>query len=81
MSIKEKLELMDEIKVANEKYVEDQKMMQKTFKVVMIGGTVKKDMYTGMTHKDAVDICENYGWEVAPDGEGGFVWDLDIEEE
>lgn len=55
------------------------KKMQKTFKVVMIGGTVKMDMFTGLTHKDAVDICEDYGWTVAPDG--GFEWDLDIEEE
>lgn len=50
-----------------------------TYKIVMEAGTVKKDMYTNLSRKEAVEICENYGWEVAPDG--GFVWDLVIEEE
>lgn len=52
----------------------------KQYKVVMKswGGT-KQDMYTNLTHAQAVEICEDYGWEVAPDG--GYVWDLEIEEE
>lgn len=52
----------------------------KTFKIVMTswGGT-RRDMFTGLSEKDAVEICEGYGWEVAPDG--GYVWDLEIEEE
>lgn len=50
-----------------------------TYKVVMNAQSVKKDMYTGLTLKQAEEICEDYGWEVAPDG--GFVWDLSIEEE
>lgn len=51
-----------------------------TYRIVMtsMGGT-KRTMYTGLTEKDAVDICEGYGWEACPDG--GYVWDLDIEEE
>jgi len=51
----------------------------KTYKVVMSTGRIEKDMYTNLTEDDAIAICENYGWEVAPDG--GFVWDLSIEEE
>ena len=53
----------------------------KTYKVIMYAGRVEKDMFTGLSHKDAIEICEAYGWAVAPDGDGGFVWDLDIEEE
>ncbi len=81
MTTKEKLELMDEIKAANEQHIKDWKEGQKMFKIVMTAGTVKKDMFTGMTHEQAVEICEGYGWTVAPDGDGGFEWDLEIEEE
>jgi len=51
-----------------------------TYKIVMcsIGGT-RKDMYTGLTEKEAEEICEGYGWEACLDG--GYVWDLEIEEE
>lgn len=51
-----------------------------TYKIVMVsmGGT-RKDMFTGLTAKDAFAICDDCGWEVAPDG--GYVWDLEIEEE
>ena len=52
-----------------------------TYKVVMVAGNVRRDMYCGMTESEATECCEFYGWEVAPDGEGGFVWDLEIEEE
>lgn len=50
------------------------------FKVVMTscGGTCR-DMYTGLTYEEACEICEYYDWQVAPDG--GYVWDLEIEEE
>ena len=51
------------------------------FKVVMSAGSVTKDMYTGLTEQEATDICEGYGWVVRPDGDGGFEWYLDIEEE
>lgn len=51
-----------------------------TYKIVMTswGGT-RRDMYTGLTEKEATEICESYGWTVAPDG--GYEWDLEIEEE
>lgn len=50
------------------------------FKIVMTswGGT-RRDMYTGLTYEEAHEICEGYGWQVAPDD--GYVWDLEIEEE
>ena len=51
------------------------------YKVIMSAGRVTKDMYTDLTWNDAQEICEYYGWEVSPDGDGGFVWDLDIVEE
>ena len=51
------------------------------FKVVMVAGRVKRDMYLDKTYGEALEICEAYGWEVSPDGPGGFVWDLEIEEE
>ena len=52
------------------------------FKVVMVsmGGTCR-DMFTGLTSERAHEICEEYGWEVAPDGPGSYVWDLEIEED
>jgi hypothetical protein len=54
--------------------------MAATFKVIRysLGGTVR-DMYTGLTYDDAYAICEDFGWSVCPDG--GYEWDLDIEEE
>ena len=48
------------------------------FNVMMVAGKVKKVMYTFETEQEAIDCCESYGWEVAPDG--GFVWDLEIDE-
>lgn len=52
----------------------------KTYKIVMtsMGGT-RQDMFTGLSFQNAQEICDDYGWEVAPDG--GYVWDLEIEEE
>lgn len=54
--------------------------MDKKCKIIMysLGGT-KKDMFTGLTYDEAYEICESYGWQADPDG--GYVWDLDIEEE
>lgn len=51
------------------------------YKIVMVAGRVKRDMYTGLTEAEANEIGDDYGWEVAPDGDGGFVWDLCVEEE
>ena len=55
---------------------------EQLFKVVMVsmGGT-RRDMFTGLTSERAVEICEDYGWEVASDGPGSYVWDLEIEED
>lgn len=52
----------------------------KTYKIIMfsLGGT-ERTMYSGLTKEDAERICEDYGWQACPDG--GYVWDLDIEEE
>lgn len=52
----------------------------KTYKIIMVsmGGT-ERDMYTGLAEKEAVEICENLGWIACPDG--GYEWDLEIEEE
>lgn len=51
------------------------------YKIIMTAGRVKKDMYTGLTWNEANEICEDFGWEVSPDGEGGFVWDMEVVEE
>lgn len=50
------------------------------YKIVMKswGGT-RRDYMTGLSYEEAREICESYGWEVSPDG--GYVWDLEIEEE
>lgn len=49
-----------------------------TFKVQMVsmGGT-RKDLYTGLTEHEAVEICESYGWVM----DEGYLWDLDIVED
>ena len=51
------------------------------YKIIMCAGSVEKDMFTGLSYENAKEICESYGWVVRPDGDGGFEWDLDIEEE
>ena len=49
------------------------------YKVVMVSwGGVRKDMFSDLSYANALEICEDYGWQVAPDG--GYVWDLEIEE-
>ena len=50
------------------------------YKIIMTswGGT-RRDMFTDLSYEDALSICEGYGWTVAPDG--GYEWDLEIEEE
>ena len=49
------------------------------FKIVMTswGGT-RCDMFTDLSYEEAYGICESYGWQASPDG--GYVWDLEIEE-
>ena len=34
-------------------------------------------MFTDLDYDEAFEICESYGWSVAPDG--GYEWDLEIE--
>lgn len=51
------------------------------YKIVMYAGKVKQDMMRGLTEQAAIEICEGYGWEVAPDGDGGFVWSLEVEDD
>jgi len=55
--------------------------VEQMFKVQMVStcGNVRRDMYKGLTEQEATDICEEYGWQVSPDG--GYVWDLDIVED
>ena len=54
--------------------------MNMTYRIVMTswGGT-RKEMFSGLTYKEALEICEGYNWTVCPDG--GYEWDLEIEEE
>ena len=51
----------------------------KTYKTVMVSGSVKKDMYCHMTLKRAEEVYDYYGGVCSPDG--GFEWDIEIEEE
>ena len=53
----------------------------KKYKVIMRSGTVKHDLFVQRSYEEAQEICEDYGWQFAPDGEGSFVWDLEIEQE
>ena len=50
------------------------------YKIVMSswGGT-KHDFAVGLSEKEAVELCDSYGWEYSEDG--GYVWDLEIEED
>ena len=49
------------------------------YKIVMVsmGGT-RRDMFTDLSYENALELCESYGWMACPDG--GYVWDLEIEE-
>ena len=49
------------------------------YKIVCEAGSVQHTIYTGLTYKEALEICEGYNWEF--DYNGGLVWDLYIEEE
>lgn len=50
------------------------------YKIMMSswGGT-RREMYSGLSYKEALEICEDYGWVACPDD--GYEWDLEIEEE
>lgn len=81
MNTRDKLNLMKRVDEVNERHIKDFVEGSKMFKIVMTAGSVKKDMFTGLTRKEAEEMCESYGWVVRPDGDGGFEWDLEIEEE
>ncbi len=51
------------------------------YKIMMYAGSVKQKYMSGLTYTEAVEICEDNGWVVRPDGDGGFEWDLEVEEE
>ena len=42
------------------------------------GGT-KWTVTEDLTEAEAVDFCDSYGWTLCPDG--GYIWDLEIEEQ
>ena len=79
MTMREMLKIHREMETANKAAVDKVMGRVPSYKIVMKswGGT-KKDMYTDLTEEEAIEICEGYGWEVAPDG--GYVWDLEVEE-
>ena len=49
------------------------------YRVLMVswGGT-RRVLWDDMTYKDALRFCEDNGWLYCPDG--GYEWDLEIEE-
>ena len=51
------------------------------YRIMMCAGTVKQKYMGGLTYTEAVEICEDNGWVICPDGDGGFEWDLEVEEE
>lgn len=50
------------------------------YKIVLtsMGGT-RRNYMTGLTEDEAIKLCEDNGWEIDPDG--GYVWDMEIEED
>ena len=51
------------------------------FKIMMCswGGT-RREFASGLTEKEAIEICESLHW-MYESPEGGYTWDLEIEEE
>ena len=56
-------------------------MKHTRWKIVMVSwGGIKKDFMTDLTSKaEAAEICEGYDWVYEPE-DGGYLWDLEIEE-
>lgn len=52
-----------------------------TYKIMMTswGGT-RKEFHTDLSYKEALEICESNDW-IWESWEGGYIWDLEIEEE
>lgn len=40
------------------------------------GGT-RRDYMTGLSHEEALDVCEDMNWQL----DTGYIWDLVIEED
>lgn len=51
-----------------------------THKVIAVAGSVEKDLGIEGTYEECHHWCEYYDWVYRPDGDGGFEWDLWIEE-
>lgn len=52
--------------------------METRYKVIMCAQTATIDTGVEGTYAECEDWCEAMNWEACPDG--GFVWDLEIEE-
>lgn len=50
------------------------------YKVVAVAGSVWQDMGIQGTHEECEKWCDYYDWVWRPDGEGGFEWELYVEE-
>lgn len=52
------------------------------YKIVMVswGGTRHDFMCGFATEQEATEMCEQYGWHYQQE-EGGYIWDLEIEED
>ena len=51
----------------------------KTFRVIVSAGSVRHELYGGMTYEEALRFCEEENWQC--DWNEGLVWDMEIEEE
>ena len=49
------------------------------YRVVLVSCRVRRTVISGVTEEEAIRFCDDNNWEYAPDG--GFVWDLEIEED
>lgn len=52
----------------------------KKYDIIISSGKTKAILYSDLTHRNAVELCEESGWEIQFDGEGSFVWDMEIVE-
>lgn len=52
----------------------------KRYKVIAVAGRVEKDMGFEGTYEECEEWCDYYDWVWRPDGEGGFEWELYVEE-
>lgn len=52
------------------------------YKIVLVswGGTRRDFMCGFATEEEAIELCEQYGWQYQQE-KGGYIWDLEIEED